>query len=176
MPKKRSLPRISSSSLDCQLNVINPHTAGIDLGSREHWVCVPAESTTNNIRPFGCTTPDLLALANWLAECGVTSVAMESTGVDWIPLFQILSERKLQVFLVNAKSVKTVPGRKSDVQDCQWLQQLHSYGLLAPPFVPEGEIAVLRSYLRQRENKRSKYFYSCTENAKSLNSNELTIA
>ena len=77
---------------------------------------------------------------------------MESTGVEWIPLFQILSERKFQVFLVNAKTVKNVPGRKSDVLDCQWLQQLHSYGLLAPSFVPEGEIAVLRSYLRQREN------------------------
>ncbi len=87
-----------------------------------------------------------------VSECGVTSVAMESTGVEWIPLFQILGERGFQVFLVNAKSVKTVPGRKSDVLDCQWLQQLHSYGLLAPSFIPEGEIVVLRSYLRQREN------------------------
>lgn len=150
--KKRSANRKSSSRKKSQLNVINPHTAGIDLGSKEHWVCVPPESTSQNIRSFGCTTPDLLSLRDWLAECGVTSVAMESTGVEWIPLFQILSERKFQVFLVNAKSVKTVPGRKSDVLDCQWLQQLHSYGLLAPSFVPEGEIAVLRSYLRQREN------------------------
>ena len=93
-----------------------------------------------------------MTLADWLEECHVTSVALESTGVEWIPLFQILSERNLQVFLVNAKMVKNVPGRKSDVLDCQWLQQLHSYGLLAPSFVPEGEIAVLRSYLRQREN------------------------
>ena len=135
-----------------KLNVINPACAGIDLGSREHWVCVPSEATESNIRSFGCTTPDLLLLADWLASCGVTTVAMESTGVEWIPLFQILSERKFQLFLVNAKSVKNVPGRKSDVLDCQWLQQLHSYGLLAPSFVPEGEIAVLRSYLRQREN------------------------
>ena len=134
------------------MHIINPNTAGIDLGSREHWVCVPLESTTNNIRCFGCTTPDLIELSDWLTECGVTSVAMESTSVEWIPLFQILSERKFQVFLVNAKSVKTVPGRKSDVLDCQWLQQLHRYGLLAPSFVPEGDIAVLRSYLRQREN------------------------
>ena len=110
------------------------------------------ENSTDHIRRFGCTTPDLLALADWLTECNVTSVAMESTSVEWIPLFQILSERKFQVFLVNAKTVKTVPGRKSDVQDCQWLQQLHSYGLLAPSFVPEGDIAVLRSYLRQRYN------------------------
>ena len=93
-----------------------------------------------------------MAFADWLNECGVTTVAMESTGVEWIPLFQILSARSLSVFLVNAKSVKTVPGRKSDVLDCQWLQQLHSYGLLSASFVREGEIAVLRSYLRQREN------------------------
>lgn len=151
MSQKKSLPK-KVNHQNSQLNVINPQTAGIDLGSREHWVCVPPESTESNIRPFGCTTPDLLALADWLDECGVTSVAMESTGVEWIPLFQILSERKFQVFLVNAKSVKTVPGRKSDVKDCQWLQQLHSYGLLAPSFVPDGEIAVLRSYARQREN------------------------
>jgi transposase len=142
----------SSNTPKSQLNVINPNTAGIDLGSKEHWVCVPSESSPQNIRSFGCTTPDLIVLADWLSECGVTSVAMESTGVEWIPLFQILSERKFQVFLVNAKSVKTVPGRKSDVLDCQWLQQLHSYGLLAPSFIPEGEIVVLRSYLRQREN------------------------
>ncbi len=142
----------SSRTEKSHLNVINPNTAGIDLGSKEHWVCVPPESTSQNIRAFGCTTPDLMALADWLSECGVTSVAMESTGVEWIPLFQILSERKFSVFLVNAKSVKTVPGRKSDVLDCQWLQQLHSYGLLAPSFIPEGEIVVLRSYLRQREN------------------------
>ncbi|NET61976.1 MAG: IS110 family transposase [Symploca sp. SIO2E6] len=131
---------------------MNPNAAGIDLGAKEHWVCVPSEATPDNIRAFGCTTPELAAMADWLISCGVTTVAMESTGVEWIPLFQILSERQLKVYLVNAKSVKTVPGRKSDIKDCQWLQQLHSYGLLAPSFVPEGEIAVLRSYLRQREN------------------------
>ena len=134
------------------LQVIHPLAAGIDLGAKEHWVCVPKEVAESNIRCFGCSTPELVALADWLHECGVTTVAMESTGVEWIPLFQILSERDFKVFLVNAKSVKTVPGRKSDVLDCQWLQQLHSYGLLSASFVPEGEIAVLRSYLRQREN------------------------
>jgi len=91
-------------------------------------------------------------LADWFTSGGVTSVAMESTGVEWIPLFHILSARNFQVFLVNSKTVKTVPGRKSDVLDCQWLQQLHSYGLLAPSFVQFADIAVLRSYLRQREN------------------------
>lgn len=147
--RKRQSPKKSTQS---QLRVMHPNAAGIDLGAREHWVCVPPESTENNIRCFGCTTPDLLALADWLIDCGVKTVAMESTGVEWIPLFQILSERNLQVYLVNAKTVKNVPGRKSDVIDCQWLQQLHNYGLLAPSFVPEGEIAVLRSYIRQREN------------------------
>ena len=142
----------SKKSSPSQIQKINPHAAGIDGSAREHWVCVPSEATEQNIRSFGCSTPDLLTLADWLEECHVTSVALSSTGVEWIPLFQILSERNLQVFLVNAKMVKNVPGRKSDVKDCQWLQQLHSYGLLAPSFVPEGEIAVLRSYLRQREN------------------------
>ena len=150
--RKKQSRKKSQKSQESQLTVINPDTAGIDLGSREHWVCVPPSATELNIRCFGCTTPELLSLAEWLNDCGVTSVAMESTGVEWIPLFQILSERNFQVFLVNAKTVKNVPGRKSDVLDCQWLQQLHSYGLLAPSFVPEGEIAVLRSYLRQREN------------------------
>ncbi len=149
---KKSSQKKSQKGSQSELKIKFTHAAGIDLGSREHWVCVPAEATQSNIRCFGCTTPELLALANWLTECGVTSVAMESTGVEWIPLFQILSERDFKVFLVNAKRVKTVPGRKSDVKDCQWLQQLHSYGLLAPSFVPEGDIAVLRSYLRQREN------------------------
>ena len=150
--RKKQSRKKEQKSQESQLTIINPHTAGIDLGSREHWVCVPPSATELNIRCFGCTTPELLVLADWLSDCGVTSVAMESTGVEWIPLFQILSQRNFQVFLVNAKTVKNVPGRKSDVLDCQWLQQLHSYGLLAPSFVPEGEIAVLRSYLRQREN------------------------
>ena len=152
LTRKKPSRKKSQKSQESQLTIINPHTAGIDLGSKEHWVCVPPSASQSNIRCFGCTTPKLLALAEWLSDCGVTSVAMESTRVEWIPLFQILSQRNFQVFLVNAKSVKTVPGRKSDVIDCQWLQQLHSYGLLAPSFVPEGEIAVLRSYLRQREN------------------------
>ena len=131
---------------------MNPNSAGIDLGAREHWVCVRSKAIPENIRCFGCTTPELLKLVEWLNNCGITTVAKESTGVEWIPLFQILSQHSLKVNLVNAKSVKSVPGRKSDVLDCQWLQKLHSYGLLAPSFVPEGEIAVLRSYSRQREN------------------------
>ena len=95
------------------------------------------------VRRFGCYTADLYAIADWLAECGVETVAMESTGVYWIPLFQILETRGFEVKLVNAHYVKTLPGRKTDVLDCQWLQQLHSYGLLSGSFRPEDEICVI---------------------------------
>ena len=133
------------------MECIHPHAAGIDIGSGEHWVCVPQSATTENIRRFGCFTPDLMAVADWLIECNVNTVAMEATGVYWIPLFQILSARELDVNLVNAHHVKTVPGRKSDVLDCQWLQKLHTFGLLSASFRPEDQVCVLRSYLRQRE-------------------------
>ena len=134
------------------LEQINPHAAGIDLGSREHWVCVPPDRSEQNVRRFGCFTPDLMAMAHWLIECQIETVAMEATGVYWIPLFQILEAQGLEVKLVNAHHVKTVPGRKTDVNDCQWLQQLHSYGLLSGSFRPSDQVCVLRSYLRQREN------------------------
>ncbi len=132
------------------LESIQPNAAGIDIGSQTDWVCVPAERDSNSIRSFGCFTADLHALADWLAACGVETVAMESTGVYWIPLFQILETRGFEVQLVNAQHVKTLPGRKSDVLDCQWLQQLHSYGLLAGSFRPADQVCVLRSYIRHR--------------------------
>jgi len=134
------------------LEQINFNAAGIDVGSREHWVAVPAERDPQPVRCFGTFTSDLEALADWLLQCGVKSVAMESTGVYWIPVFQILESRGLEVLLVNARQVKNVSGRKSDVSDCQWLQQLHSYGLLAASFRPAAEVCVLRSYLRHREH------------------------
>ena len=130
---------------------INPKAAGIDIGSGEHWVCVPAERTQDNVRRFGCYTPDLMALADWLVEGRVDTVAMEATGVYWIPLFQILEAKGLKVNLVNAHHVKTVPGRKSDVLDCQWLQKLHTFGLLSGSFRPDDQVCVLRSYIRQRD-------------------------
>ena len=132
--------------------MIHPHAAGIDIGSREHWVAVPEDRDERSVRRFGCFTADLYALADWLKRCGVETVAMESTGVYWIPLYQILEERGFEVKLVNAHHVKNVPGRKSDVQDCRWLQRLHSYGLLSGSFRPEAQVCVLRSYLRQRDN------------------------
>jgi len=105
------------------LEQINFNAAGLDVGSREHWVAVPADHDSQPVRSFGTFTSDLHALADWLLQCGVKSVAMESTGVYWIPVFQILEGRGLEVLLVNARHVKNVSGRKSDVSDCQWLQQ-----------------------------------------------------
>jgi transposase len=132
--------------------VLQPNAAGIDVGAAEHWVAVPQGRDEPSVRSFGCFTADLYALADWLARCGVETVAMESTGVYWIPLFQVLEARGFEVKLVNARHVKNVPGRKTDVLDCQWLQRLHSCGLLSGSFRPEDQVCVLRSYWRHREN------------------------
>jgi transposase len=132
--------------------MINKDAAGIDIGSGEHWVAVPEDRDEEPVRCFGCFTADLQAMARWLKECGVTTVAMESTGVYWIPCYQILEEHGFEVKLVNARHVKNVPGRKSDVSDCQWLQRLHTYGLLSGSFRPDDQICVLRSYWRHRAN------------------------
>ncbi len=151
-PNQRNNQSLSVEKRLSTLEQINRNAAGFDLGSREHWVCVPPDSSEKNLRRFGCFTPDLMDLVDWLIECRVETVAMEATGVYWIPLFQILEARGLEVKLVNAHHVKTVPGRKTDVNDCQWLQQLHSYGLLSGSFRPEDRVCVLRSYIRQRES------------------------
>ncbi len=132
------------------LPLVNAHAAGIDIGLAEIWVAVPAECDAQPVRGFGTFTPDLQALAEWLAACGIETVAMESTGVYWIPLYELLEARGFQVYLVNARQLKNVPGRKSDIQDCQWIQRLHSFGLLSHSFRPEGEMVVLRAYLRHR--------------------------
>lgn len=131
---------------------LHPDAAGIDLGAREHWVAVPADRSTSPVRRFGCYTPDLHAMAAWLRDCGIATIAMESTGVYWVPVFQMLESYGFEVKLVDAHHVKNVSGRKSDVSDCQWLQQLHSVGLLAAAFRPEEAVCVLRSYCRQREH------------------------
>jgi len=131
--------------------VVHPRAAGIDIGSEEHWVAVPEDACEQSTRSFSAFTGDLHAIADWLEEVEVTTVAMESTGVYWIPLFQILERRGFEVRLVNARHAKSVPGRKSDVQDCRWLQRLHTFGLLQGSFRPNDAICVLRSYLRHRE-------------------------
>ncbi|HLE61570.1 MAG TPA: IS110 family transposase [Pyrinomonadaceae bacterium] len=138
-------------SLPKQLQHINLNAAGIDVGSEQHLVAVPEERDKVSVREFGTFTADLNALADWLQHCGITTVAMESTGVYWIPLFELLERRGFEVKLVDARHVKNVSGRKTDILDCQWIQQLHTYGLLTGAFRPPDEVCVLRSYLRQRE-------------------------
>lgn len=134
-----------------KLGLVHCDAAGIDIGSREHYVAVPADRDKQPVRCFKSFTADLYALADWLKQCGIKTVAMESTGVYWISLYDILVERGFEVLLVNARHVKNVSGRKTDVQDCQWLQQLHSYGLLSGAFRPEDMICKLRAYQRHRE-------------------------
>ncbi len=130
---------------------VHPNAAAIDIGATMHMAAVGADRSSEPVRSFGTFTSDLRALADWFAECGVTTVVMESTSVYWIPIYELLEERGLEVFLVNARDAKHVPGRKTDVNDAQWLQRLHSYGLLRASFRPKGEIIELRAYLRQRE-------------------------
>lgn len=129
----------------------HPNAAAIDIGSRMHVAAVPPDRDTEAVRTFGTCTGDLKALADWFERCGVRTIAMESTGVYWIPVYEILEQRGFEVMLVNARDAKHVPGRKTDVSDAQWLRRLHEYGLLRASFRPKGEVAALRAYLRQRE-------------------------
>ena len=133
------------------LEQVNLYAAGIDVGATSHFVAVPEELDTQPVREFAAFTGDLNRLADWLVEMGITTVAMESTGVYWIPVFEVLEERGLEVLLVDARAVKNVPGRKTDVLDCQWIQQLHTHGLLRGAFRPPEAICALRAYLRQRD-------------------------
>lgn len=142
---------LKAGKLPKELGQVNLNAAGIDVGSDRHLVAVPEGRDEVSVREFGAFTTDLQALADWLEKCGVTTVAMESTGVYWIALFELLERRGFEVKLVDARRVKNVPGRKSDVLDCQWLQQLHTFGLLAGAFRPADEVCVLRGYMRQRE-------------------------
>jgi hypothetical protein len=133
-----------------EMPIVHPNAAGVDMGSKEVWVCVPSDRDAEPVRCFATFTPDLHRLADWLVACGVDTVAMESTGVYWIPLYEILEQCGLKVFLVNARHIQRVPGRKTDVLDCQWLQKLHMLGLLAGSFRPDGEMVALRTLLRHR--------------------------
>jgi transposase len=132
------------------LEVVHPNAAGIDIGNESHYVAVAPNRDPNPVRQFACFTEDLHRLADWLKSCGIDTVAMQSTGVYWLPVYEILTERGLKVFLVNARHTKNLPGRKTDVQECQWLLQLHTFGLLNNSFRPPEEICVLRAYWRQR--------------------------
>ena len=132
-------------------SMVHPRAAGLDIGSQFHVVAVPEDMDAEPVRTFSTFTNDLTRLADWLEGVGIATVAMESTGVYWIPAFEILQTRGLEVVLVNARDAKTVPGRKTDVNDAQWLQQLHQYGLLHGSFHPSRGVAALRAYLRHRE-------------------------
>ena len=133
-----------------ELRSVNPNAAGLDIGSAEIWASVPEGRAADSVRRFGTFTPDLYALADWLKECQIETVAMESTGVYWIPTYEVLEARGFKVCVVNARHIKNVPGRKSDVKDCQWIRRLHGFGLLTASFRPEAEMCTLRAYLRHR--------------------------
>lgn len=147
---KSRIKKSISYKLPKHLEHINKMAAGIDVGSKSHFVAVPNGCDKNPVREFKSFTSDLHKLADWLKKCKITTIAMESTGVYWIPIYELLEEKGFEVRLVDARHVKNVSGRKTDVSDCQWLQQLHTYGLLKSAFRPDGQVCELRAYLRQR--------------------------
>src|ERR1700746_1529060 len=139
-------------SEDLSLEVVHPHAAGIDIGNESHYVAVPPGRDSEPVRRFGSTAVDVRGMADWLKQCGIRTVAMQSTGVYWIAVFDILEDAGFEVYLVNARETKNLPGRKSDVQESQWLMKLHTYGLLRNSFRPVQEIRRLRTYWRQRND------------------------
>jgi transposase len=151
-PRPNRKKKRNKIQLNDQWEKVNPDAAGIDIGARDHYVCVPADRAPQNVRRFGTTTPELEQMAKWLKECGIKTVAMEATGIYWIACFQILEKSGLQVVLVNPRQIKNVTGRKTDVQDCQWIQKLHTYGLLGASFRPADAYCVARSYVRLRDD------------------------
>jgi transposase len=149
--QRREMTRKIQSE-DISLEMIHPDAAGIDIGNESHYVAVPPRRDSQPVRRFGCTTAELKAMADWLKQCGIRTVAMQSTGVYWIAVYDILEQAGLEVYLVNARDTKNLPGRKSDVQESQWLMKLHTYGLLRNSFRPSQEIRTMRSYWRQRND------------------------
>src|SRR5256884_5886363 len=139
-------------SADLRLEVVHPNAGGIDIGNESHYVAVPPDRDSQPVQRFGCTTAELKAMADWLKQCGICTVAMQSTGVYWIAVFDILESAGLEVYLVNSRDTKNLPGRKSDVQESQWLMKLHTYGLLRNSFRPSPEIRVMRTHWRQRND------------------------
>jgi transposase len=149
--KNRDAKSQKQVGLDEAMPMLEPEGAGIDIGSRSHWVAINPQRDAEPVREFDTFTPDLNALVDWLSQCGVSSVVMEATGVYWVTLYELLESRAFKVYVVDAHAVRHLPGRpKSDVKDCQWLRRLHSYGLLRSSFRPPAQIRRLRSYLRSR--------------------------
>src|SRR6266566_1583641 len=148
--RRETMRKIQSD--DLSLEVVHPDAAGIDIGNESHYVAVPPMRDSQPVRRFGCTTAELKAMAQWLKQCGIRTVAMQSTGVYWIAVYDILEAADLEVYLVNARERKNLPGRKSDVQESQWLMKLHTYGLLRNSFRPSQQIRMMRTYWRQRND------------------------
>src|SRR6266481_3614757 len=148
--RRETMRKIQSE--DLSLEVVHPDAGGIDIGNESHYVAVPPSRDSQPVRRFGCTTAELKAMADWLKQCGIRTVAMQSTGVYWIAVYDILEQAGLEVYLVNARETKNLPGRKSDVQESQWLMKLHTYGLLRNSFRPSQEIRRMRTYWRQRND------------------------
>jgi transposase len=146
--KKALIRRVQTD--DPGLEVVHPNAAGIDVGNGSHYVAIAPSRDSESVREFPCFTPDLKRLAQWLVSRGIQTVAMQSTGVYWIPLYDILEEHGIEVFLVNARYTRNLPGRKTDVQESQWLLKLHTYGLLNNSFRPPSEIRTMRTYWRLR--------------------------
>src|SRR5712664_154189 len=148
--RRETMRKIQSD--DLSLEVVHPEVAGIDIGNESHYVAVPPTRDSEPVRRFGCTTAELKSMADWLKQCRIRTVAMQSTGVYWIAVFDILEEAGSEVYLVNARETKNLPGRKSDVQESQWLMKLHTYGLLRNSFRPSQEIRKMRTCWRQRND------------------------
>lgn len=148
---RKKQKKVKAIKLD-SLKELNLNAAGLDIGDDEIYVSVPEGRAKESVRSFETFTVDLHKLADWLEECGIETIAMESTGVYWIPSYEILTERGFEVNLINARHIKNVPAKKSDVLDCQWIQQLHTYGLLKGSFRPSEDMVALRSLIRHREN------------------------
>src|SRR3989449_2926739 len=148
--RREMMRRIQSA--DLSLEVVHPDAAGIDIGNESHYVAVPSARDRQPVRRFGCTTAEVKAMADWLKQCKIQTIAMQSTGVYWVSVYDILEEAGFEVYLVNANETRNLPGRKSDVQESQWLMKLHTYGLLRNSFRPSREIRTMRTYWRQRND------------------------
>jgi transposase len=149
--QRREMMRKMQSE-ELRLEVMHPDAAGIDIGNESHYASVPPSRDSQPVREFGCTTAELKAMADWLKQCRIRTVAMQSTGVFWVAVYDILEQAGLEVYLVNARDTRNLPGRKSDVQESQWLMKLHTYGLLRNSFRPTQEIRTMRTYWRQRND------------------------
>ena len=144
--RKANPPKVDWKALE----IVHPHAAGIDIGGREHWVAISPDRDEDPVRCFDCFTGDIEKMADWLSGHGIQSVAMQSTGVYWVPVLEILQQRGMEVYLVNARHTKNLPGRKSDIAECQWLLKLHTFGLLNNSFQPTDEVRTMRTLWRHR--------------------------